>query len=163
MSAAGRPVVAMALVLLVALWLGAVIFFSAAVAPAAFRVLPTRTLAGALVGATLPTLFWSGALVALVALGLAWMQPWSAGRRLVTGAAGAVMLVATVVAQTVVAPRIDRLRAELPSTLESVSPQDPRRAEFGRLHGVSVALLGVAALAAAVVVGAGLAGAGRGE
>ena len=36
---------------------------SAVVAPAAFAVLPTRTLAGALVGRVLPVLFWCGMLV----------------------------------------------------------------------------------------------------
>lgn len=153
---------AMAVLFLVALWLGAVVFFSAAVAPAAFRVLPTRTLAGALVGATLPILFWTGALVGLGVLALAWIRP-GGGRRAILGVAGAVMLVATVAAQAIIAPRIEQLRSELPSTLDALGAEDPRRAEFGRLHGVSVALLGVAALAAAVVVGVGLAGAGRGE
>ena len=48
------------------LWLGAALVVGAVVAPAAFAVLPTRTLAGALVGRVLPALFWSGAAVGLL-------------------------------------------------------------------------------------------------
>ena len=39
---------------------------AAVVAPAAFAVLPSRTLAGALVGRVLPTVFIAGIVVALV-------------------------------------------------------------------------------------------------
>src|SRR5215213_9270463 len=53
-------------VVLLSLWLGAAIVVAAVVAPAAFAVLPTRTLAGALVGRVLPSIFWSGAVVGRV-------------------------------------------------------------------------------------------------
>jgi hypothetical protein len=159
----GRPVVSPAALFVVALWLGAVILFAAAVAPAAFRVLPTRTLAGALVSATLPMLFWSGAIIALVMLLLTLIGHAPGARRAVVGVAAVVMLASTLAAQTIVAPRIERLRSALPSSLEMLAAGDPRRAEFGRLHGVSVALLGAAALAAAVIAGAGLVAAGRGQ
>ena len=52
---------------LLAAWLGATIIVGAVVAPAAFAVLPSRTLAGALVGRVLPPLFWSGVAVGFVA------------------------------------------------------------------------------------------------
>ena len=45
---------------MLALWLGAAGFFSAAVAPALFAVLPTRTLAGEVVGRVLPVVFYVG-------------------------------------------------------------------------------------------------------
>src|SRR5580700_8518047 len=41
-------------------WLGGLIFFAFVLAPAAFSVLPTRHLAGTLVGRTLGTLHWMG-------------------------------------------------------------------------------------------------------
>ena len=66
-----------------AAWLGAAVYFSAVVARAAFGVLPTRTLAGELVGATLPTLFISGVVMATIASLLALPAPrreWYAGR-----------------------------------------------------------------------------------
>jgi hypothetical protein len=44
-------------------WLGAAVLAATVVAPAAFAVLPTRSLAGALVGRVLPVLFYGGAVV----------------------------------------------------------------------------------------------------
>jgi len=55
---------------LVAAWLGAAVLVAAVVAPAAFRVLPTRSLAGAVVGQVLPVIFASGFLIAIIAMGL---------------------------------------------------------------------------------------------
>jgi len=52
-------------IVLLAAWLGAAIFFSVVVAQAAFAVLPTRTLAGALVGRILPVLFFAGMILGL--------------------------------------------------------------------------------------------------
>ena len=53
--------------LALALWLGAMVFFSAAVAPTAFSVLPDRTLAGNVVNGTMRTLH----MIAYVAGGVA--------------------------------------------------------------------------------------------
>jgi hypothetical protein len=50
--------------ILLAAWLGAALYFSIIVTRAAFAVLPSRTLAGALVGQTLPVLYDTGMLVA---------------------------------------------------------------------------------------------------
>jgi hypothetical protein len=124
------------------IWLGAALLFVAVVAPAAFAVLPTRSLAGLLVGRVLPTVFWSGALVGLV------MAVAETGWRRVA----ALVVVATALgAQLGVAPRIQRLRAALGPDIEAIDATDPRRVEFGRLHALSVALLGGAMLAAAAV------------
>ena len=124
------------------LWLGAALLFVAVVAPAAFAVLPTRALAGLLVGRVLPTLFWSGAVVAVI---IAVSE--SGWRRY----AALVILACALAAQLGVAPRIQRLRAELGPDIEAVDANDPRRLAFGRLHALSVALLGGAMLAAAAV------------
>lgn len=133
------------------LWLGAALLFAVAVAPAAFAVLPTRALAGLLVGRVLPVLFWSGAAVgALLALGSAGWRRWAA----------LALLVSSLGAQLGVAPRIQRLRAALGPDIEAVAPDDERRVAFGRLHAVSVALLGVGMLGAAALAAAPLAAAG---
>jgi hypothetical protein len=63
-----------------------------------------------------------------------------------------VIVVACAAAQLVVAPRLERLRAEIGGSLEALSPDDPRRAAFGRLHGVSVGWMGLAMLAAAAAL-----------
>ena len=135
--------------LLVALWLGAAALFTLVVARAAFDVLPTRTLAGALVGRVLPVLFLSGLVVGVVLVMLeasAWRERWL---RL---AAGLAMAAACAVAQFVVAPRISALRAAIGGSIEALAADDAQRAAFGRLHAVSVAWLGVAIVAAALAL-----------
>ncbi|MEP7384194.1 MAG: DUF4149 domain-containing protein [Gemmatimonadota bacterium] len=136
----------MRLTVLVWLWLGAALLFIAVVAPAAFSVLPTRALAGLLVGRVLPVLFWSGAFVGLVlAVGTQGWRRWAA-MLLVASALGA---------QVGVAPRIQQLRAVLGPDLESIDVADPQRVAFGRMHALSVALLGVGMLgASAIALGA---------
>ncbi len=124
------------------LWLGAALLFVAVVAPAAFAVLPTRALAGLLVGRVLPTVFWSGA-----AVGLLMAIAESGWRRY----AAVAVLAFALAAQLGISPRIQRLRAELGPNIEEVDASDPRRLAFGRLHAVSVALLGGAMLAAAAL------------
>jgi hypothetical protein len=127
-------------------WLGAATIVSAVVAPAAFAVLPTRTLAGALVGRVLPVLFWSGMLVALASIAATWTLPARAARV----GAGALLFVGCAAAQLLVAPRIERIRAAVAGPMDALSATDPRRIDFGRLHGLSVGLLGLAAVAALV-------------
>lgn len=123
-------------------WLGAALLFVAVVAPAAFAVLPTRSLAGLLVGRILPIVFWSGALVGLV------MAVAETGWPRIVAV---VLVVSALVAQLGVAPRIQRLRAELGPDIEAIDANDPRRLAFGRLHALSVALLGGAMLAGAAM------------
>ena len=125
------------------LWLGAALVVGAVVAPAAFAVLPTRTLAGALVGRVLPTLFWSGAAVGLLVAMLGRDRGVSRRRPLL----GVAVTLACLVAQLVVAPRIARVRADVAEPIDRLSREDARRVAFGRLHMASVALLGVAGLA----------------
>jgi len=124
-------------------WLGAAILTAAVVAPAAFAVLPTRGLAGALVGRILPVLFYSGAAVGVVT-GLLGRTSTSSTPRLV---AGAIMTITCLAAQLLVAPRIERVRALAGRPIDELAVGDPLRTTFGRLHGASVLLLGVAAMA----------------
>lgn len=134
---------------LLAAWLGAALLVAATVAPAAFAVLPTRALAGALVGRVLPIIFVSGALVGVVAAMLAHSGGSYARARAWLPIA---TTAACLVAQFVITPRIERLRASMGPSIEAVDPTDPRRAEFGKLHGVSVALMGAGMLASGVAL-----------
>lgn len=138
-------------VVALAFWLGAAAFFSVAVAPALFAVLPTRTLAGEVVGRVLPGVFYSGIVVGLliIIIEVAGRAGWSwRGREML----GVVIAMACAIAQIIVGPRIIRLRAEIASPIESLPIDDARRMMFGRLHGVSIAWLGVAMLAAAITL-----------
>ena len=150
MSVRSGPLALLMLSLLAA-WLGAALLVTAVVAPAAFAVLPTRTMAGALVGRVLPVLFWSG-LVVGVSLALA-ARPIGLGALAISS--GAALAAACAVAQLVIAPRIESLRAAIAGPVDALDPTDARRVAFGRLHGFSVlwlAVAGVAALVAFVLV-----------
>lgn len=57
--------------------------------------------------------------------------------------------------QAVVDLRIRQIRLNSPTAISSLDPADPVRRRFGALHGVSMVLLLVQTLAAAVVVTAG--------
>ena len=137
----------LAVIVLLAAWLGATLIVGAVVAPAAFAVLPTRTLAGALVGRVLPPLFWSGAAIGVGAAVMAWRS-----QRIPALVAALVIVAATVAAQLIVAPRIEAVRASVEGPIDALPRGDSRRLAFGRLHGASVALLGLAGAAALVTL-----------
>ena len=140
--------------LLVAVWLGSAVFFSAAVAPSAFAVLPSRELAGALVARTLTILNVGG-----FALGLLLLAGALAGRRLARWYAWvaevvalAAVTAATFVGQFVISARMSALRAQMGKPIEEVAADDPLRLAFNALHSNSVTALSVAVLAAAVAL-----------
>jgi hypothetical protein len=135
--------------LLLALWIGAALLFAIVVAPAAFSVLPTRTLAGALVGRVLPVLFYAGVVIGSLIVILDLIGKTGSWVRT---AAGAVSALACAIAQLVVGTRIDRLRAAIGGPLDALAVDDPRRIAFGQLHAISVGWLGVALLAAIIAL-----------
>lgn len=137
----------LAQVVILSLWLGAALCVVAIVAPAAFAALPSRALAGALVGRVLPALFYAG-IVAGVAVA---MLEWGGNARspvTVRGSSGFVVAVSCAIAQFVIAPRIEGVRVRIGGAVDSLPPDDALRVAFGRLHGLSVLWLGVAAIAA---------------
>ncbi len=134
-----------------ALWLGASVFFSAAVTPALFAVLPTRTLAGIVVGRVMPSLLFAGLTIGTLVAALELLASGGAFSR-ARFACGVIVAGACAVAQFVIVPRIVALRESIGGPLESLAGDDPRRIDFGRLHGWSVAWLGVAMLASLVAL-----------
>lgn len=141
MSEGGRLV---ATTVLLSLWAGAGLLFVAVVAPAAFAVLPSRSLAGLVVGRVLPVLFVSGIVVGLFVAGLGLRGPLARWRI----AGGLVVAASCAISQLWVGGRIARLRGELGGALDALPSGDPQRVLFGQLHALSVAGLGVAGLAA---------------
>lgn len=146
--------------LLVALWLGGAVFFSATVAPAAFSVLRSRNViyaneaAGSIVTRTLSILNMSGFMVALLLLASAFLFRRSVKRRTFIAEIVSLMVVAiaTGVGQWVIAARMLGLRAAMGRPIDDVAIDDPLRASFNSLHGYSVGALGVAIIAAAVAL-----------
>jgi hypothetical protein len=128
-------------VLALGTWVGSIIYFVAVVTRGAFAVL-ARDQAGLLVGFTLGGLHQLGVIAAVVYLiaALALRKSW---RALVRPAALGVilMLALTLASQRIVIPRMDVLRVEMGS-VDATPAGDARRAEFDRLHGISVDLEG---------------------
>jgi len=118
-------------------WIGGLIFFAFAVAPAAFTVLPTRHLAGSLVGRALGTLHWMGIFSGLVFLASSLL--YSQLTRGATHAFAArnilivLMLACTLVSQFAIIPRMDNLRASI-GEIDSVPSDNPTRVQFDALH-----------------------------
>lgn len=125
-----------------AAWLGAALLTVAVVAPAAFAVLPSRTMAGSLVGRVLPALLVTGMAVGVLVAALLGGGP---GRR-VPAITALCAAAACGVSHFLVDPRIARLRGEIGVPVDALPADDARRVAFGLLHGYSVGGLGVAML-----------------
>lgn len=128
-------------------WVGSILFLSFVVAPGALATLGSRELAGAMVGMALARLHMLGLmagvvyLLSRVALAKSLSALASAAALLVVA-----MLALTLVSQHAVSPRMAQLRIEMGSV--DATPHDhPLRAEFHRLHRVSVQLEVVVLLA----------------
>ncbi|MFZ0801634.1 MAG: DUF4149 domain-containing protein [Terriglobales bacterium] len=118
-------------------WIGGLILFAFVVAPAAFAVLPTRHLAGNLVGRTLGILHWMGIFSGFVFLASSLLysrvtrgkaHPFAARNLMI-----AAMLILTLVSQFGIIPRMDTLRASI-GEIDSVPPDNPARMQFDVLH-----------------------------
>jgi len=146
--------------LLLASWLGMAIFFSAAVAPSAFRVLRTfdvpdaNEIAGTIVSRTLAIVNISGFILSLILLITAFALKKSYGRRSFTFQIIFLLMVAitTGVGEWVIAARMRGLRAAMGLAIDHVPVDDPNRLVFAALHGYSVAALGTAIMAAALAI-----------
>jgi hypothetical protein len=122
-------------------WVGSIIYFVAVVTRGAFAVL-ARDQAGLLVGFTLRGLHQLGVIAAVVYL-IAAIGLGKSLKALARPAALGVILMSlmTLASQRIVIPRMDVLRMEMAS-VDATPANDPRRAEFDRLHGISVDLEG---------------------
>jgi hypothetical protein len=144
--------------LLLGLWLGAAIFFSAAVAPAAFGVLRNyhitnaSEVAGALVTRTLSVINTAGVGIAVILLITAFLLKKASKKTLY---AELVLLALTAgccaIGQWMVSPRMVVLRTSLMVPIDQVARDHPTRIAFDNLHQYSVALLTIAMLASLIV------------
>lgn len=121
----------------IALAIGPTLFFGAIVAPAAFRLLPTRDLAASL---TSPVL--SGAcLLAEVAFGVLFLTGWWLTRRDVPRVTRSLLtrlpvagFFAALVIRELLIPPMDRIRAEAPGLIDNLPAADPARILLDRYH-----------------------------
>jgi uncharacterized membrane protein len=118
-------------------WLGGLIFFAFVLAPTAFSVLPSRHLAGSLVGRSLGTLHWMGIVSGIIFLASSILYSRLTKGTLHVFAARHVivclMLTFTLISQFGIVPRMDTLRASI-GEIDSVPPNTPARVRFDALH-----------------------------
>ena len=134
-------------------WVGGLIFFPV-VAQTAFSVLPTRHLAGLVVGRSLVILHWMGMGSGVVFLAASLLdgrisggdaRPLAARHLLVC-----LMLMLTLISQFGIIPRMDAIRDSI-GQIDSVPPENPARLRFDALHVWSTRLEGGVLLLGLVV------------
>ena len=137
----------------IALWLGGMAFFSFIAAPSIFKALP-REEAGKVVSDIFPKYYWQGmicgaiALVTSVALGM--RDRWNMLLIVRTIMIG-VMVIGILYAVVILQPKVQAVKAQITS-FESLTPTDPLRLEFGRLHGRSFSVNAAVLLLGVIVV-----------
>ncbi len=139
-------------ILLVALWLGAACFFSFAVAPSAFAVLPSRELAGSVVSITLSIINYVGLAIGLILLASSFVKRpftrklWLLAERFSL----LIFIIACAVGQFVIGLWLAYIRSLINRPIDELAAEDPLRIQFNNLHEYSVWVL-LAAMTAALV------------
>jgi uncharacterized membrane protein len=124
------------------LWLGSDAFLSFVVAPGAFMILGNRDAAGLMVGYSLARLHFAGIFLgALFLLARLVRTRNFASFTTATALCVVLMVVLTAVSQFTVSNRMETLKKRMVS-VQNTPEGDPRRAEFNRLHHLSVAYEG---------------------
>ena len=142
--------------LLLSVWLGSMIFFSFAVAPSAFAVLPTRELAGAVVTSTISKVEMFGLIIGPLLI-LIQLFDWrrkglSPATRILRLLLICLMIAAAALSRFWISPRMVSLRSAMGGHIDDVPATDPLRLQFNDLHQYSVALMSVAMIAGLVVL-----------
>jgi uncharacterized membrane protein len=151
------PFLRFLMLLSLVVWLGGLIFFAFVLAPTAFSpgLLPTRHMAGSIVGRSLDRLHYMAIVSGIVFLIASMLynrmasgntRPLAARHSLIV-----LMLLLTVISQFAVSPKMHAIRAEA-GVIDDLPPDNPLRMEFEHLHmwserlEVAVLLLGLVAL-----------------
>ena len=145
--------------ILLSIWVGATLFFGAVVAPSAFGVLRSfeltnaNEIAGSIVTRCLSVINIAGFIVGLFVLLCLLVSAKPKGLRFVVELISAgVIVLATGIGHWVIAARMLALRVAMSPSIDQIRPDDPRRIEFNTLHSYSVNTLGVAMIAALVMI-----------
>jgi uncharacterized membrane protein len=137
----------------IALWIGGMAFFSFMAAPSIFKVLG-REEAGKVVADIFPKYYWQGiicgAIALLTSVVLGMRERWNMLLIVRTIMIG-VMFIGVLYSLAILQPKIQTAKAQITS-FEGLSPTDPLRLEFGRLHGRSFSVNAAVLLLGVVVV-----------
>ena len=142
------------MMLSLAIWVGGIVFFAFVLAPTVFSVLPTRNLAGMVVGRSLARLHWIGLFSGIAYLVFSLLLSRLSGsfqafapRHLLV----LLMIALVLIAQFGIGAKMNRLRLDM-GVIDNVPQDDARRVQFNRLHvwstraEGSILILGVAVL-----------------
>lgn len=138
-----------------ALAVGPPVFFAVAVAPASFRVLPTRDLAASLQSPILA----SACRLAECSFGVLFLTSWLLGRwweaprltRTLATRAAILGMITAVVIESLLIPPMDRIRSEA-GLLDTLPLTDPSRVLLGRYHRLATGFFSAGLAAAAVLL-----------
>ena len=139
-----------------ALAIGPPIFFGAAVAPLAFRILPTHDLAGALQSPILTRACWFAEASFAVLFVTSWLLGrWSSAPRLqksLLTRAPVLGMIAAVVIEKLLIPPIDRIRTDAPGLIDRLPANDPSKILLDRYHRLSTSFFAVEIAVAFVIL-----------
>ena len=146
--------------ILLSIWLGAAVYFSAVVAPSAFSVLRSFELsnsseiAGGIVTRALSVVNLGGFVVGVFLLLTLFAAKGSGGRVafIIEAICASVLILTTGLGHWVIAARMRALHVAMELPIDQVSPTDARRVAFNGLHGYSVKALSLAMIAALVAI-----------
>ena len=144
--------------LLLGMWFGAAVFFSVVVAPNVFTVLRSfllvnaNEIAGTIVTRTLSVINLGGFVIGLLLLAtvLVFRRTARPVFFIIEFVSLALMTITTALGHWFIAAKMLALRGAMVIPIDHVARDNPRRVAFDRLHGYSVAALGVAVIAALV-------------
>jgi hypothetical protein len=137
--------------LVLGLWLGALVFFGAVLAPVAFSQLPPLFAtpaagihaAGTIVGGSLLRLHWIGLFCGLIFLVVSVVARAHYRTIIPQAVLVLVMLLLTAYSQFSIIPRMDTARESVGGNVEAVAANNPGRQIFDRLHQRSVHVEGL--------------------
>jgi hypothetical protein len=144
--------------LLLGLWLGAAVFFGAAVAPTVFGVLRgaqlpnANELAGMMITRILATINRGGFEISLFLIVTGYFLSKKESRlvRFAEMISLAIMAIMTGVNHWIISARMLALRTAMQAPIDQIASSDPRRVAFDALHVYSVTAMGIAIVAGLV-------------
>ncbi len=136
------------------IWLGALVFFGAVLAPIAFSQLPPLFAtpaagihaAGLIVGGSLVRLHWMGLLCGVVFLAVVVVARAHYRSIIPQAALVLVMMALTAYSQFSIIPRMDTARDSVGGNVDAVAANNPGRQIFDRLHRTSTRVEGLVLL-----------------
>lgn len=136
--------------LLIGLWLGAAVFFSLAVAPSVFSVLPSREMAGYVVNRTLTIVNFSGLAISLILLFMSFIPRgeakaiWAWLQRILL----VIVAVACGAGQAIIGFYLEQIRKMSDKPISELAADNPLKIQFDMWHQYSVWVLMTGMIAA---------------